>query len=236
MDVVRLQQVVRAGLAGAADPARAVEQQRYMHSELPYAGVSMPELRRLQRSWFAELEITERADWDAAVRQLWGQAEVREEWYVAIGLARLNRYRGWASEPSALALYRELIVAGSWWDVVDEISQHLVGAVVAEHEVADEIRRWSVADQLWVRRAAILSQERHDRPDEHLLADVIEANLTDSPYGGEFFIRKAIGWALRSYSKRAGADWGGADWVRTFIEDHADRLAPLSVREASKYL
>ena len=86
---------------------------------------------------------------------------------------------------------------------------------------------WSVDDDLWLRRIAIDHQLlRKDQTDTALLEEIIVANLGQQ----EFFINKAIGWALRDYSK---TDPG---WVRAFIGRHRDGLAPLSVREASKYL
>ncbi|SDT30514.1 DNA alkylation repair protein [Microlunatus soli] len=229
-----LQRRIRDDLVAAGGSERAVQQQAYMHSALPYAGVARPELRRLQRDWFAEVGFADVQAWQAAIRQLWHGARFREEWYVAISLAQHRRFRGWATSADALPLYRELIENGAWWDVVDEISQHLVGAVLAaDPDVADTMRAWSMADQLWVRRSAILSQERHRTLDEQLLAEVIENNLTGSPFGEEFFIRKAIGWALRSHSKHGPE---AAAWVRRFVDEHAEQLSPLSIREARKYL
>lgn len=229
-----LQRRIRDGLIAVGDPERATQQQEYMRSVLPYAGVARPELRRLQRRWFSDVDFVDAEAWRAVIGELWHGAQFREEWYAAIGLAQDRRFRHWADSPDALPLYRELIESGAWWDVVDEISQHLVGGVLAANpSVADTMRAWSMAAALWVRRSAILSQERHRDPDEQLLAEVIENNLANSPHGKEFFIRKAIGWALRSHSKH-GRD--AAAWVRSFVDQHADRLAPLSIREASKYL
>ncbi len=106
-------------------------------------------------------------------------------------------------------------------------------------EVAPVIREWAVADDLWVRRTAIICQVgAKDRCDQALLAEAIEANLDGStrttpavsPYGREFFIRKAIGWALRDHAR---AD---PDWVVAFVDAHEDQLSGLSRREALKHL
>ena len=122
---------------------------------------------------------------------------------------------------------------GAWWDVVDEIASHLVGGVLAGHRRAATpvMRAWAVEDHLWVRRTAILSQLRHrGDTDATLLADVLDQNLQDSPYGDQFFIRKAVGWALREYAR---TDPG---FVRTYVERRGERLSGLSRREALKHL
>ena len=92
------------------------------------------------------------------------------------------------------------MVTGAWWDHVDEVAAHLVGGVLAGHrtEVTPVMRAWARDDDLWVRRTAVLSQVRHEADtDTDLLHDVIEANLDDR----SFWLRKAIGWALREYSR-----------------------------------
>jgi 3-methyladenine DNA glycosylase AlkD len=123
---------------------------------------------------------------------------------------------------------------GAWWDVVDEIASHLVGQVLLDHRAATTpvMDDWAVdADSLWVRRTAMLAQLRHaDRTDTDLLARVLTANLDDTAYGREFFVRKALGWALRQHARTDPV------WVRTFVRTHADRLSGLSRREALKHL
>lgn len=126
----------------------------------------------------------------------------------------------------ALDLYQHFLRTGAWWDLVDETS-HAVGAVLLAHpDEADRMRRWARDEDLWVRRSAIICQLQHkDRTDQLLLADVIEANQNDP----EFFIRKAIGWALRDFARTDPA------WVRDFV-DARPGLSPLSRREALKHL
>jgi 3-methyladenine DNA glycosylase AlkD len=93
------------------------------------------------------------------------------------------------------------------------------------------MRAWSLDDDLWVRRTAILCQlQRKDQTDVDLLRSALEANLEGSDFGSQFFIRKAVGWALRQHAR---TDPG---WVRAFVADHEDRLSALSTREALKHL
>lgn len=223
---------IRRALAAAGDPERAVGQQRYMKSALPYHGLTAPELRALLRPILTEHRVAERAVWEATVRALWDDATHREQWYAALGLAAHRYYRGW-QDPAAIPLYRHLVVTGGWWDVVDELAAHRVGGILATHraEVTPLIRAWASEDDLWLRRTAILAQLRHKAAtDLRLLEDVLAANLLGSRHGGEFFVRKAIGWALREHARTDPA------WVLAFVDTHADPLSPLSRREALKHL
>jgi 3-methyladenine DNA glycosylase AlkD len=219
---------LRRELAAAGDPDRAASQQRYMKSDLPYHGLASPQLKALLRPHLAAYAPGDRVEWVGDVRRLWDGATHREEWYVALALARHRAARPW-QDLAALDLYRHLVVTGAWWDVVDEIAAHLVGAALAADRAAATpvVRGWAHGDELWLRRTAVLSQLRHrDRTDTELLADAIEANLDDS----SFWLRKAIGWALREHARTDPA------WVLERVADWDGRLSNLSRREALKHL
>lgn len=223
---------LRSALAGAGDPERAAGQQAYMKSALPFHGIASPDLRRLVDPLLREQAPTDRAVWEATVRELWDGATHREQRYAALALARHRSARGW-QDPAVLDLYRHLVVTGAWWDLVDETATQLVGPVLLAHpgEVTPVIETWAVDADLWVRRTAILSQLKHkDATDTALLEHCVVANLEGSRHGREFFIRKAIGWALR---EQARTDPG---WVVDLLDRHADRLSGLSRREAAKHL
>lgn len=232
MDRTGLVADVRRMLADAGDPERARQQAAYMKSAMPFHGVAKSELDALLRPLLGPWPFTDRHAWETTILDLWDDAGHREERYAALAIARHRRARPW-QEPSMLTVHRHLVVSGAWWDLVDEIATRLVGPLLLEHrETATPVlARWAVDDDLWLRRTAILSQLKHrDQTDERLLRHTLVANLEPSRYGGEFFIRKAIGWALREYSKT------DAGWVRGFLVEHDDELSALSRREASKYL
>ena len=227
-----LVEAVRAALAAEGDPDRSAQQQAYMKSALPYRGLSSPQLKAVLRPLLAEHRFTEREDWESAARELWDGATHREEWYAAIALLRHPAYRPWV-DPRLLPLLEHLLRTGAWWDVVDEISAHLVGQVLLEHrwDVTAVMDGWSVDEDLWVRRSAMLSQLRHkQQTDTDLLQRVLDANLDDTTYGHEFFIRKALGWALLEHART------DPECVRDYVRTHSDRLSGLSRREASKHL
>ena len=221
---------IRAELARHADPARAAGQQRYMKSTMPYRGLTAPQLTAVLRPILADpgFRIADRDGWEATIRTLWDEVAYREEWYAAIALARHRTYRPWVDSES-MPLWRHLVVTGAWWDVVDEVATHLVRDVLEGSPDVEglRLREWAVDDDLWLRRTAIICQlGRKDRLDESLLADAIEPNLADR----DFFLRKAIGWALRDHARIA------PDWVRAFVDAHAGELSGLSRREATRHL
>jgi 3-methyladenine DNA glycosylase AlkD len=219
---------VRAALAEAGDPERAAGQQSYMKSEMPFRGVTSAELTRLLRPLLAGYAPPDRASHEATVRALWDEATHREERYAATALARHRAARAWL-DPDALDLHRHLVVTGAWWDHVDVVAAHLVGEVLRGHRAAvtPVMRRWAVDDDLWVRRTAVLCQLPHKADtDAALLRDVVEANVDDT----SFWLRKAIGWALREYAKT------DPDWVRAEVARLDGRISGLSRREALKHL
>ncbi len=220
---------IRSALAAHADPFRAEQQQRYMKSTLPYYGLPSPVVHMVCRELFAAHRLPDRETWQATALALWDEATHREEWYAAIQLMRYRPYRDWAQDVRALPIYHHVITTGAWWDVVDEVASHLVGDLLRAHhgEIAPVMRQWAASTDLWLRRTSIICQLRsRDDTDLELLAEAIEPNLEQTG----FFLRKAIGWALRDYARTDPA------WVRAFVAQNRDRMSGLTVREALKHL
>jgi 3-methyladenine DNA glycosylase AlkD len=221
-------QDARRRLREAADPAKAPAMQAYMKSALPYYGVPSPVSRVVFRELLAAHPLDDRPTWLATVHALWDGATHREERYAALALVRDRRYAEYR-DPDALTLYRHLLTTGAWWDVVDDVATHLVGPLLLEHPEAVRltIATWATDDDRWLRRTAVICQVgAKERSDLGLLTLAIEANLDDR----DFFLRKAIGWALRQHARI------DPDWVRAFVAAHDDRISGLSRREALKHL
>jgi 3-methyladenine DNA glycosylase AlkD len=217
---------IRSGLAAAADPRRAPGMQAYMKSTLPYRGVTSPVNKPIFKAAIEDHPLPDAAAWADAVRRLFNEAAYREERYGALAVLSHRLYRDHRTL-EALPLYEELIVAGAWWDIVDEVAtgplRDLLLAQPAEMGAA--IRDWSLAADLWKRRSSIICQVGRRRSiDLELLYACIEPNLGDRDY----FIRKAIGWALRDYA------WADPEEVARYVELNAARLSGLSRREALK--
>lgn len=221
---------LRRAIGDVADPQRAPQMQAYMKSSMRFRGVAAEPLAKICRTAFREHPLRDRRSWEEAARSAWDGAEYREERYAALSLAKFPRYRAY-QDADTLDLYHHLIVTGAWWDYVDDIASHLIGRILGNdpERVTPIMRRWARDEDLWIRRAAVLCQlGRKAQTDLDLLRDAVEANMAGSPFGAEFFIRKAVGWALRQYA------WTDPAWVVAFVEARADSLAPLSRREALK--
>ena len=215
---------IDAELEALADPELAAATAAYLkvaeNGTLPCLGVRRPVVRRTVRA------LAKGQDPDlllAAVVTLWDTATHREQRYAAQDLLGLRWTRG---RVDLLDLHRHHVVTGAWWDHVDETA-HRIADLVSTHpdRLGPVLRGWSTDDSLWLRRVAIIGQlGLRDRVDLGLLADVIEPNRDDP----EFFVRKAIGWALREVAR-----WN-PEWVRSYVAGH--ELSPLSRREALKHL
>jgi 3-methyladenine DNA glycosylase AlkD len=217
---------VRRSLREVADPAKAPVMQGYMKSAMPYQGVPAPIAKRVFAQVLRDHPIGDRESWLATVRALWQDATHREERYAALALAGHRLYLGY-QDPASLDLYHELVVTGAWWDFVDTVAAHRVGPILRAHhdEVRPTVLRWSTDPDMWLRRTSIICQLLSKQStDLDLLTACIEPNLSDR----EFFVRKAIGWALRQHA------WTDAAWVQDYVRRHGDRLSPLSRREALK--
>ena len=211
-----------ADLRAAADGERAAQMAAYMRDQFRYLGVQTPARRKISRPFLNAAKKERLLDWDF-VDACW-QAEEREFQYVAADyLRKVRRLLTVADLPRI----RGLAVTKPWWDTVDSLDA-TVGSVVAQSSEGRElILKWARDENRWVRRLAIdLKLQRKESTDVELLSSIIEANLGS----GEFFIDKAVGWALREYSKT------DPEWVRAFIAEHRQGMAALAIREASKYL
>ena len=226
-ETVELARRLFADLRAAADGERAAQMAAYMRDQFRYLGVQTPARRKISRPFLNAAKKECLLDWDF-VDVCW-RAEEREFQYVAADYLRKVRHLLTVAD---LPRIRGLAVTKPWWDTVDSLNA-TVGSVVARSSEAHScegrelILKWARDESMWVRRLAIDHQlQRKESTDVELLSSIIEANLGS----GEFFIDKAIGWALRDYSKT------DPEWVRAFIAEHRRDMAALAVREASKYL
>jgi 3-methyladenine DNA glycosylase AlkD len=218
---------LRADLAAHADPAAAVEMQRYMKSAMPFRGVAKPARERLLKAAVTAHPIADSAALDAVVRELWDGAEFREERYLALSLTGHRRHLPWLA-PSWVPLLRHWIVTGGWWDFTDEIASRRIGPLLRAHPDAlrPVVRGWINDQDRWLRRTSVICQlQAGPATDTALLTEAIAANLADP----DFFLRKGIGWALRQHART------DPEWVRAFVADHPG-LSPLSRREALRHL
>ena len=217
---------VRQALADNANPDKAEGMRAYMKSEMPFRGVQKPARRKLVNAVLRTDPLGDKAAWQDTVFELWRSAEYREERYVALDIVGAPQYRDYRT-PDILPMLEEMVVIGAWWDYVDEVATHHLRELLERYpnELTPAMRSWSLDANMWKRRSSIICQiNRKNETDLDLLFDCIDPNLSHP----DFFIRKGIGWALRSLA------WTDLDTVEDYFARNRDRISPLSKREALK--
>jgi 3-methyladenine DNA glycosylase AlkD len=212
-------------LEAVADHTKAARMAAYMKTDMAFYGVQKADRKRILREVLRRFPVANRTEYRSQVSALWHRPH-REEKYLAIAVARAYpRYVTLSGVP----LYREMLVEGAWWDFVDEIAIHLIGAVLVgqRREMTPLVSAWIDDRDLWLRRTSIICQVgKKDETDESLLFAACSGRVHEK----EFFIRKAIGWALRDHARTA------PESVRRFVIEHRDQMSGLSFREATKHL
>jgi 3-methyladenine DNA glycosylase AlkD len=219
---------IRAALQTVRDPVKAGPMQAYVKSDMPFLGVQKPELVKVLNPVLQAHPLPDAKTWQATVLATFREATYREEWSAALAILAWKRYQPWLA-PDAMPLFETLIVEGAWWDIVDEVATRRLGPVLlsARTELTPTLREWATDEDRWKRRTSIIVQLKHkDETDLKLLAYAIEQNLADK----DFFLRKAIGWALRQYART------DPEWVQSFVASYYDGLSNLSRREALRNL
>ena len=208
-------------LKAVANPDDALAMKAYMKNKFEFLGVKTPARRKLAKAFFKQ-QTDSVIDWNF-INDAWNNP-YRELQYAALDYLEIRKK---LLTPSDLSRLKKLAQTKSWWDTIDFLDR-LVGLIIYQFpETKEIILSWSCNEDIWLRRLAIDHQLlRKEETDTELLEQILVNNLGQT----EFFINKAIGWALRDYSKT------NPEWVRDFIERHQAEMAALSIREGSKYL
>jgi len=211
--------------APLADPERARTMAAYLRDQFAFLGIAAGPRRQAQKAALAELVALGRPSAEVLegfARSCWERPE-REFQYA--GCDAVRRWIG-RCDASFLVVLADLIVTKPWWDTVDSLAV-AVGALAERHpELEAELDRWNGLTDLWMVRVSIIAQlGRRERTD----AGRLYARCAAQAGHRDFFVRKAIGWALRDYARTDPAG------VRSFVAAHPE-LSGLSVREALKHL
>jgi len=219
-----LMQRLSASFEAHANPARAAPMAAYMKDRFPFLGISATERRALQRRALKGLPESSERELRTVARASWRKPE-REYQYFGADYVRAHVAR---CSADFLEPLEALITTKSWWDTVDLLATRGVGRLAREHpSVRRAMDAWIESDNVWLVRSALLFQLTYKSDtDAAALFGYCEQRMDDE----DFFIRKAMGWALREYSKT------DAPGVRTFVLAHRDSLSPLTRREALKWL
>ncbi len=209
-------------LESSKDRARA--QEAYLRDLFPFLGVVKPKINEIAKEVIRLFPQKDEEFLFGIVKSLWKKKE-REYHHAAIIIMRSFSK---IFSQRAFELYEVMIRENSWWDSVDDVAANLIGPFVQKYpSFLSRMDEWISDPDMWIRRTALLFQLRYKaKTDEALLFSYCEKTLDEK----EFFIRKAIGWVLREYSKTR------PEAVRNFLIKHEGRLSTLSKKEASKYL
>ncbi len=221
-----LAEALRSRLAPHADPERARAQQAYLKTTLPMMGLTRPTQGSVFRAFLKEHPPADRAAWEAGARALWAGPE-RDLKYAAVEWVK--GFRGRYLDLQAIPLIEAMIREGAWWDLVDDLAANAVGPIVLAHREAMRpvLDRWIADPDLWIRRTAILAQLKHREATD---LEQLFAFCLRQADDRTFWIRKAIGWALRQHARTNPAA------IRAFLALHGARFSGLTRREASKHL
>jgi 3-methyladenine DNA glycosylase AlkD len=206
-----------------ANPVQAVPMKKYMRDQFEYFGIKSPQQAALMKEFLKINSLPPLADLDTILRDLWSLPQ-REFQYAGMGL--LGKFEK-QLPAEFMDTIEYLIVTKSWWDTVDLIASHIVGAHFKRFPKVGEkyLKKWRKSKNIWLRRTAILFQLGYKKETNFaLLTEIICENLNSD----EFFINKAIGWALRQYA------YTDSKAVQKFVK--STPLHPLSRREAMKHL
>ena len=220
----RMEEAIVEAFSSSRDPFRAEGMSAYMKHRFPFLGITSPERRRLVQAAFGGLPRPDERDLKDFAQACWRRAE-REYQYAAIDQMRKATR---SLSDGFLTELRWLIVTKPWWDSCDSLSGTVAGGIVRRFpESAPVMEEWISDQDLWLRRAALLHQLKWKEDcDQERLFRFCMLTMDEN----DFFIRKAIGWALRQHARTAPGD------VTRFLTENRDRLSGLSFREAAKHL
>ena len=201
---------------------QAQKMSKYMLNKFEYIGIKTPERRKIFKNFFKEYKNEEKIDWEF-VNKCW-ENKYREFQYIAADYLKNMKDKLTIDD---IPKFKQLILKKSWWDTIDNLDMTIGALALKDSNVNKILLEWSLDENIWLRRIAIDHQLlRKEKTNTELLEKILKNNLGQA----EFFINKAIGWALRDYSKT------NPEWVRNFIEENRENMAKLSIKEASKYL
>ena len=201
---------------------QAQKMSKYMLNKFEYIGIKTPERREIFKIFFKEYKNEEKIDWEF-VNKCW-ENKYREFQYVAADYLKNMKDKLTIDDISE---FKRLILEKSWWDTIDNLDMTIGALALKDSNVNKILLEWSLDENIWLRRIAIDHQLlRKEKTNTELLEKILKNNLGQT----KFFINKAIGWALRDYSKT------NPEWVKNFIEEIKENMAKLSIKEASKYL
>jgi 3-methyladenine DNA glycosylase AlkD len=212
---------LKLAFAAAENPGNALQQKAYLRNQFDFFGLKSPEQTELRRHFLKKHGMPETDNLPGLIREMWQQPEREFQYF---GMMLTDKYIR-KTEAGFIDVLEFMVTTKSWWDTVDYIAAGLMGAHFKRfpEQIPAYTEKWMASGNIWLQRSALLFQLKYKKDtDIKLMFNLIKRLANEN----EFFIRKAIGWVLREYSKT------NPEIVVGFVETHT--LKPLSKREALK--
>lgn len=213
---------IKDGFIQLADPDKAVLLAKYMRNQFEFFGLQAPERKSVYKDFLKNEKKKKVIDWDL-LNKAWNDEHREFQYFVCDYLIAMKKFVDFEDIPNV----EKFVRTKQWWDTIDALIKVYGDVGLRDERMNSLMLKWSTDSDFWVRRLSIEHQLlRKEKMNTDLLDKILQNNLSSD----EFFINKAIGWALRDYSKT------DPNWVKAFIEEHKNKMATLSIKEGSKYL
>ncbi len=212
-------------LEAKKNPDLATKMERYMRNQFQYYGVMSIERKLVLKTFLKQNGLPNKDNLEEIVQEMWQQPK-REWLYCAMEIFELFLKK---NKEDFLHLAEILILQHSWWDTVDVIALHIIGKTLQyfPEKTTEWTEKWANSDNIWLKRTSLIFQLMYKKDTD---VNLLQKYILQHQHHKEFFIQKAIGWALRQYART------DANFVKDFVDKYHDTLPNLSKREALKHL
>jgi 3-methyladenine DNA glycosylase AlkD len=215
---------IKKEFAACANAAKAAGAKAYLLHQFEFYGIQTPERRKICKNFYKNNSVTSHATLVTIIKEAFAAPE-RELHYFAIELLAYH-HKLWT--PKTITIIEWMLTHKSWWDSVDSTNSNVIGKYFIQFPslLESTTNKWNQSNNFWLQRMSILFQLQYKEKTNTALLEKYIVNCLGS---NEFFINKAIGWALRAYA------YTHKKWVIRFVKDHP-QLSNLSKREALKHM
>jgi 3-methyladenine DNA glycosylase AlkD len=215
---------IKKEFAACANASKAAGAKAYLLHQFEFYGLQTPERRSICKAFYKNYPVTSHTELSSIIKEAFNEPQ-RELHYFAIELLAFH-HKLWTNK--TVALIEWMLTHKSWWDSVDSTNSNVIGKYFIKFPALLEptTQKWNDASNIWLQRMSILFQLPYKEKTNTELLEKYIVNRIDT---NEFFVNKAIGWALRAYA------YTNKKWVIRFVKDHP-QLSNLSKREALKHI
>ena len=209
--------------ATCANATKAAGAKAYLLHQFEFYGLQTPERRKICKAFYKANPVNNHTELTKIIKEAFAAPE-RELHYFAIELLAFH-HKLWTNK--TITLIEWMLTHKSWWDSVDSINSNVIGKYFIKFPSLLEptTKKWNQSSNIWLQRMSILFQLPYKEKTNTELLEKYIVNRIDT---NEFFVNKAIGWALRAYA------YTNKKWVIRFVKNHP-QLSNLSKREALKH-